>query len=136
MGCSSQYDEAVSLAKIISKDVGDNELTFLGHSLGGGLAAISSLATGRHATTFNPASISDATMERYGFEYNNNNIENFRPVPLGSGRIGGCIVNNIQDKIGMRAVGFTCPVPVPEPNALKAHGICLFLKAFNYKPKK
>ena len=132
IGMSSQYDEAVSLAKIIDKDVGNNELTFLGHSLGGGLAAISSLVTGRHATTFNPAAISNATMSKYGLE-NNNNIGNFRTVPLGTGnRIGGCGVSNLQDNIGLRAIGFTCPVPVSERDPYKAHKINNFLKAFGY----
>ena len=45
------------------------ELCFVGHSLGGGLATCNSLATGCPAITFNPAAISEGTMEYFDEKY-------------------------------------------------------------------
>ena len=47
------------------------ELCFVGHSLGGGLATCNSLATGCPAITFNPAAISEGTMEKFDEKYKN-----------------------------------------------------------------
>ena len=42
------------------KMAGGNELTFVGHSLGGELAALASMFTGCAAIMFNPASVNGA----------------------------------------------------------------------------
>ena len=67
-GLSTEYNESANNAKIISDKVGSNvELTYVGHSQGGGEAALNSLVTsnadvkGRGAITFNAAGISAAT---------------------------------------------------------------------------
>lgn len=60
-GKSGQYADAVDNGRKISSDLSGKELTFVGHSLGGGEAAASALATGRDAITFNAAGLSDAT---------------------------------------------------------------------------
>ena len=72
-GASSQYHDAVENAKMISAFLGDNtELNYVGHSLGGGEAAINSLVTsnnnskGRKAITFNAAGVGMATKLREG----------------------------------------------------------------------
>ena len=63
IGLSSQYDKAISLAKQVSGGIlKNNEVTFIGHSLGGGLSNLSSLVTGRTSITFNPAWISRITL--------------------------------------------------------------------------
>jgi hypothetical protein len=62
VGWSGQYAEVSKLSDKISKKLGSLELTFVGHSLGGGLANLSSLKTGRSAITFNPSWLSDATI--------------------------------------------------------------------------
>lgn len=54
---SDQYDQSIYWAKKISEQLQDCELTFVGHSLGGGLASANSRATGRPAITFNPAAL-------------------------------------------------------------------------------
>ncbi len=46
--------------------MGKNELTFVGHSLGGGLAAMGALTTNRSAITFNAAGLSNETKWIYG----------------------------------------------------------------------
>ena len=56
-----QYNVAIDNARKLSNELKDPELTFVGHSLGGGLAAAASMATGKAAITFNRASVSDRT---------------------------------------------------------------------------
>ncbi|MEC4050935.1 DUF6443 domain-containing protein [Flavobacterium sp. SUN046] len=73
LGLSSQYQDAVDAAKEISKYCkmdykAGSELTFIGHSLGGGLAMLASLVTGRSAIAFNPAWLSFGTKVRNIFE--------------------------------------------------------------------
>lgn len=58
---SRQSQFAVELAMTLDKSV-DGELQFVGHSLGGRLAALSSVATDRPATTFNAAGVSDSEL--------------------------------------------------------------------------
>jgi RHS repeat-associated protein len=54
-GLSSQHDDVEELSVDISSKLKGSELTFVGHSLGGGLSNLSSLRTGRTSITFNPA---------------------------------------------------------------------------------
>lgn len=56
LATSAQQHASIELAKMMAKKYPD--IVFTGHSLGGGLAAISSLATGRPAVTFNAAGLS------------------------------------------------------------------------------
>lgn len=70
MGASAQYSQASTNAKAISTQLGDAELTFTGHSLGGGEAALNAYATGRNAITFNPAGLSDDTIKKYAGSQN------------------------------------------------------------------
>lgn len=55
---TSQYDQAIRLATDVQSQLGDARLVLTGHSLGGGMAAAASYATGLKATVFNPASVS------------------------------------------------------------------------------
>jgi len=61
-----QYGLAAKNAKTLSSRLGDTELTFVGHSLGGGLASMGALITDRSAITFNAAGLSDETQLVYG----------------------------------------------------------------------
>jgi RHS repeat-associated protein len=77
VGNSRQYDLAYNNSIKLSQHLKSKELTFTGHSLGGGLATISALATQRNAITFNPAQLSVATINKYhlnpheGYRVNN-----------------------------------------------------------------
>ena len=62
IGKSEQYAISMSNAEKISQVIGNSELTFTGHSLGGGLAAANAYKTGRSAMTFNAAWISPFTI--------------------------------------------------------------------------
>lgn len=59
-GVSPQYSEALDIANKIQNDITE-ELTFVGHSLGGGLSAACAFAIGGQAVTFNPAGVSPLT---------------------------------------------------------------------------
>lgn len=126
LGIAYQCDTAIYNARTLSKELGDRELTFVGHSLGGCNAAASSMATGRAAITFNPAAVSPLTKL-----YNNlgpaSNVTNYRTsgvnVGLGNLEIGGCFVNNLQDNLGMNAPGTTYSLPIGNRNAFTSHGI-------------
>ncbi|SUJ10992.1 RHS repeat-associated core domain [Sphingobacterium spiritivorum] len=62
VGMSSQYNkESKSIVGELKKRIGDSELTFTGHSLGGGLAEANSISTGDKAITFNAAGVSPLT---------------------------------------------------------------------------
>lgn len=63
-GVSTQQREAVALALSIKSAADANmaDLQFTGHSLGGNLAAVSSIATGLPAVTFNAAGVSTSAL--------------------------------------------------------------------------
>jgi RHS repeat-associated protein len=67
LGASSQYSLSAQNATAISNQLGDIELTYTGHSLGGGLAALNSNLTRRSAVTFNAAGVGMSTKYLNGF---------------------------------------------------------------------
>lgn len=62
-----QYARAINLGGEAKRAFGDR-LVFTGHSLGGGLAAASSMVNEVPAVTFNAAGLHDRTLERHGFD--------------------------------------------------------------------
>ncbi|AXP80827.1 tRNA3(Ser)-specific nuclease WapA precursor [Mariniflexile rhizosphaerae] len=64
IGSSEQYAQALKVSTRLSVYLGQQELTFVGHSLGGGQANYSSLATGRLSITFDPAWLSQASINK------------------------------------------------------------------------
>ena len=86
-----QYKKAVANAEVISialqDKYGENvDLTYVGHSLGGGLATVASMATGHKAKTFNPAAIVSSTLKG-----NASNVTNYiaTSIPIGYSLLGG-----------------------------------------------
>lgn len=123
IGISSQYNTAIDNAIKLSEKLGDLELTFVGHSLGGGEAAAASMATGRAAMTFNPAALSNYTIQNQHLNNNKNNITNYRIIPsnvfsIGNFNygIGGCFISNLQDKFDLIPPGVTIKVQIPYHN--------------------
>ena len=55
---TTQYEQALSIANKLSKKYKNDNLVFVGHSLGGGLVSTMSRSTGIDAITFNSASLS------------------------------------------------------------------------------
>ena len=127
-GVAPQYHTAINNAKTLSNELGDNELTFVGHSLGGGEAIASSMATGRAAITFNPAAVSGLTKQFEGLN-KSPDVVNYRAIGtkigIGNVRIGGDMLNNLQEKIGLSLPGKTIGVPT---GIIPTHTINDFLK--------
>ena len=66
-GDSEEYSASIQNAVALNKNLRDvYELTFVGHSQGGGEAAANSYATGRSAITFNAAGVSPTTLTKNG----------------------------------------------------------------------
>lgn len=128
VGAAPQYHTAIYNARKLSDELGDKELTFVGHSLGGGEAIAASMATGRAAITFNPAAVSGLTKWLEGL-YKVPNVVNYRAIGtkigVGNIRIGGDILNNLQKKIGLSIPGKTIGIPT---GVLPTHTIDDFLK--------
>lgn len=99
---TEQYIEAIIWAINLNNSIGEGvELTFVGHSLGGGLAAIASMLTGRNAITFNPAAVGGL-----GYQI----AENLGITYLDTSHIFGYImegdpVNMIQNGFGIYSEG-------------------------------
>jgi hypothetical protein len=58
---TDHYQRALQIGDKVARSGNDN-VTFTGHSLGGGLASAAAVASGRDAVTFNAAGLSDATI--------------------------------------------------------------------------
>lgn len=97
-GKSEQYNQSVSNARLLScsQMISDKELTFVGHSLGGGLASANALATGNPAITFNAAALSNSTKETLNLYYKPN---------ITAYIVTGEIVDYLQSLINMHAEG-------------------------------
>jgi RHS repeat-associated protein len=97
-----QYIESTFNAQILNIRFGDN-LTFVGHSLGGGLAEANALKTGLNAITFNAAGLADGTKEKLGLT---------KLANVNAYVIQGEILNKVQfDKAGGNWVNLKSPVP-------------------------
>lgn len=93
-GMSEHYEIAKNNAKKLKEKFGKQLICFVGHSKGGGEAALCALATNGNAVTFNPAGLSYPTQVYNGTSSNNAHIEAFITEDD--------IVNNIQDTILVR----------------------------------
>lgn len=127
-GVAPQYHTAINNARTLSNELGDNELTFVVHSLGGGEAIASSMATGRAAITFNPAAVSGLTKQIEGLN-KTPDVVNYRAIGTKIGidniRIGGDMLNNLQEKVGLSLPGKTIGIPT---GIVPTHTIYDFLK--------
>lgn len=108
IGLTTQYSKAIENAKILSSELVGFELTFVGHSLGGGEATAASMVTGRAAITFNPAVISPATKLMNGLSgyANVTNYISASPEILG-GQIIVDYITRLQSLVGLYAPGNT-----------------------------
>ena len=95
-GLSEQYKQSTNNAGIISNALGNQELTFVGHSLGGGLAAANAMKTGRDAVTFNAASVTLFTRFMNALPYT---------PRIDAYIVKGEILDRLQSSLGIRANG-------------------------------
>ncbi|SFD18183.1 RHS repeat-associated core domain-containing protein [Pseudoalteromonas denitrificans] len=124
---SAQYEQAVQLASAVKGFVGPNRsLTYVGHSLGGGLASAASLLTLRQAITFNAAGLHGNTTARYS-------------IPVGRAKdfikayyVKGELLSSVQDSLSAfpRAVGSRIPLtPVGNASSFQRHDVDEVIKA-------
>lgn len=87
-----QYRQAVGLAQAANEIYGD-DLAITGTSLGGGLASVGSLATGRPAHTFNAAGVHGNTFDRFDLDPSDANdlIERYN--------VDGEILTGLQESV-------------------------------------
>jgi hypothetical protein len=106
LGKSEQYKAAIKLAMekdtMIAKQNQTNntniQLSFAGHSLGGGLATAAALATGREAFAFDAAGISNKSMEEFGLdETYKEKVRNFN--------VKGCFVSDWNSEMDDTTLG-------------------------------
>ena len=130
IGFSPQVNAAVKNAKKMEDNVDGKGLTFLGHSLGGSLAAASSMATGKKAITYNPAAISRASRFFHGLT-GDSRIENY--ISVGTTFMGTVIIKDpitfIQNRFGINAPGRNYYIPVGLQWAWNYHSIEVLTKA-------
>ena len=99
IGRSYQYAFSVKVARSLQNGLGGQEITFVGHSLGGSLAAANSLATGNAAITFNPAGVS------WGTRMQNDLPSDKRNGQIKSFVVGGELIDKSQRWVGSKANG-------------------------------
>lgn len=84
-GDSEQYEQGIALARDLQSSLDqyntdngtDKQLSFTGHSLGGGLATAAALATDNEAIVFDAAGLSQGTIDKGGLDISNaDNITN------------------------------------------------------------
>ncbi|MFP5471637.1 MAG: RHS repeat-associated core domain-containing protein [Bacteroidia bacterium] len=131
---SQQYKTSTDNARALKDILGDN-LSFTGHSLGGGLASANALATGLDAVTFNAAGLhpNSKSSQMYGGLNQKANIRAYV--------VNGEIVHKSQSLIGLRAEGTIIKLPAsylpiipfagPKVNA-GIIGVNLGISAYNH----
>ena len=141
IGLSAQYKHAAENAKIISNVLKSTEVNFVGHSLGGGEAALNSLVTsdcgyeGRKAFTFNAAGVGSITKMLEG---------GLRASLKSEGKINAYILttdplNNIQNiHPAMPNVNGVRHYLMPKDfsSVINGHSINSILKNFGVDPKR
>jgi RHS repeat-associated protein len=104
-GDSEQYGQSIKNAKLLNGYFKNSELTFVGHSLGGGLASANSLATGRDAITFNAAGLSDGTKTKHNLTNTRGRIDSYV--------VKGEALSNAQGMICLKAERIIQTIKVP-----------------------
>jgi hypothetical protein len=97
---SDYYEKAVDIGRRIEQKGAD--VTITGHSLGGGMASAASVASGRVATTFNPAGLHSDTVTRYGGTVHASDIQRYQ---VEGEVLDGAQSQGLLSTLAMAAVG-------------------------------
>ncbi|WP_323123582.1 type VI secretion system Vgr family protein [Burkholderia alba] len=121
---SPYYAQAVSMGKRIRDSGGAGDLDLTGHSLGGGLAAAASEASGSPATTFNAAGLNPATLPLYGAAPQAAAITNYRVdgdvlTGMQEGRLGP--ISDATASLMPKAVGDQITIPGTSMTTIARH---------------
>ena len=107
-GVDAQFDQAATLARTLSANetVGGN-LTFTGHSLGGGLASAQAAAVNGHAITFNAAGLTQRVADKLQLNLSAENKANIE-----ANYVKGDLVSGLQDSTLVDIAGAVLGTPV------------------------
>ena len=138
------YEQAVQVGRRTKRS--GQEITFVGHSLGGGMASAASRASRKSAMTFNSAGLHPKTVERYGGSPSQPERESIQALRVEGELltrtqepgvmerlIGGAIGSGIGSLLGQSAVGGAVgavaldaiPGAIGEPHDLPGKGSAL-----------
>jgi RHS repeat-associated protein len=130
-GQSSDMKVSIATAKQISQQVGDAELTFVGHSKGGAEAAGNALATNRNALIFNPAAIN---AEAYGLD--TKSYTGADEHGMTTFVVGGDFLNDVNSGLGAKPIGNFVMLPQQSNNPIENHKMEAVKKGLNQNEKK
>lgn len=137
IGLAPQYTYSVQNAKMLDKAIGNKSvLWFIGHSLGGGLASNNSLATGRHAITFNAAGLNILRVKATILLNNRDYLFHYktRSERIHSFVLQGEILNSFLSILAERAYGMREIVSYNgEKDALGRHALTTLLDEMGVK---
>ncbi|MDX1453065.1 MAG: hypothetical protein R3183_10955 [Oleiphilaceae bacterium] len=128
-GDSEQYEQAVNMARDLAAQVDaynaangtDKQLSFTGHSLGGGLATASALATGKEAIVFDAAGLSQGTIDQ-------NNLDVSHADKITNFNVQGSFVTDANGRQDDETIGSGLGGIVPET---KQYGEAHWLQGVN-----
>ena len=141
-GLSGQYTQSVQNAQLLDEVVRNDELIFVGHSLGGGLASNNAIVTSkRHAITFNAAGLSpfrlavtgkstlkDQIVALWNWKTNLTRNREEANARVHAFVIEGEVLNSVLSFIGEEAVGEITTIKLNKDlSALQKHGLMNFL---------
>ena len=140
-GLSGQYSMSARNAKEISHDIGrKTELTYVGHSLGGGEAALNSMVTsgdgkGRKAVTFNAAGVGVLTMVANKARNTGGNVKAYVMItdPLNMIQNGSSSLGRIMPDVNGKRIYL---LPKDCGSVVNGHSINSVLRSFGVNPKK
>lgn len=107
-GLARQFDIGVSNALAMKKYFGDKaDITYSGHSLGGGIAAAQAMATNSYAITFNASGLGNITKARLSENFSDFAKNMLSPLTrnIDAYIVSGEILNKVQFGLGLRADG-------------------------------
>lgn len=97
---TSQYDRAKAFAEEIQQAYPGRKIIITGHSLGGGLCATASAATGLPAITFNSAGVNRDVLDSMGIKYEMEGGRIRTGSTIDNYRIEGEILTGVQENAG------------------------------------
>ncbi len=118
-----QYKQAIDLVKDLRAAFGDQLTDLTGHSLGGGLAAATSMMSGIRATTFNAAGLNPETVIAAGGTWSDERAQSL----ITNYRVNDEILTSLQERGSIGSVPLALSAFAIGPTGLALQGIAAAL---------